>query len=263
MFLGAITLGERVTGTPFSWEDVDLLKTIAHQTAGMLLNLNLFERLRKVRETETIQTMASFMVHDLKNLGSMLSLTMQNLSVHFDNPEFQKDALTLVQDSVSKIEDICHRLSMVGRKIELHKNPVDLNEVVVSTLSKLNGLLRTKVFQDLHPLPRLVIDSEQIGSALTNLLLNANEAIKQNGEIRISTERKDGWIILAVSDTGCGISRDFMKTSLFKPFHTTKKKGMGIGLYHSRRILEAHQGQIEVFSQEDKGSTFRLMFPMT
>ena len=100
-------MGDRVAEDPYSPEDIDLLRTISDQTAGMLLNLKLFERLRKVKETEAIQTMAAFMMHDLKNLASMLSLTVENLPVHYDNPEFRNDAVKLFRQSLVKIEDLC------------------------------------------------------------------------------------------------------------------------------------------------------------
>ena len=120
-------------------EDFDLLKTIADQTAGILLNMKLFERLRKVKETEAIQTMSAFMMYDLKNLASMLSLTMENLPTHFDNAEFRKDALRLIQKSVLKINDLCGHLGLMSQKIDLKRSPVELNDLVVMTVSSLNG----------------------------------------------------------------------------------------------------------------------------
>ncbi|MBP1724341.1 MAG: hypothetical protein H6Q44_2046, partial [Deltaproteobacteria bacterium] len=66
----------------------------------------------------------------------------------------------------------------------------------------------------------------------------------------------------SISDDGCGIAREFIERHLFRPFQTTKKQGMGIGLFHSKKIIEAHQGRIEVESEEGRGSIFRLFLPI-
>jgi hypothetical protein len=94
-----------------------------------------------------------------------------------------------------------------------------------------------------------------------NLLLNASDAIAEDGKITVATSMGDGWAQLAVSDTGCGMSREFVQERLFRPFQTTKPKGMGIGLFHCKTIVEAHGGRIEVESEEGKGSTFRVFLP--
>ncbi|MGD0625452.1 MAG: XrtA/PEP-CTERM system histidine kinase PrsK [Thermodesulfobacteriota bacterium] len=261
-FLGVMTLSDRVGNEPLSSEDFDLLKTIADQTAGSLLNLKLSANLRKAKEMEAFQTMSAFFVHDLKNLASKLSLTMQNLPIHFDNAEFRNDAVRTISQSLAKINGMCSRLSSLGQKLELQRTEADLNELVKNTISGLNGCFRTSLVVDLHPLAKIDIDQEQIQRVLVNLILNANEAIKEGGEIRVTTEHQDGFIVLSVSDNGCGMSKEFVQNSLFRPFQTTKKQGMGIGLYHSKMIVEAHGGRMEVESEEGKGTTMRVLLPI-
>ena len=78
----------------------------------------------------------------------------------------------------------------------------------------------------------------------------------------MATCRRDDRVLLSVRDNGCGMSREFMEQSLFRPFKTTKKQGMGIGLYHCKMIVEAHGGKIEVDSEEGKGSEFRVLLPI-
>jgi putative PEP-CTERM system histidine kinase len=260
--LGVITLGERVEYKPLSFEEMDLLKTIADQTAGTLLNLKLSEDLRKAKEMDAFQTMSTFVVHDLKNLVSALSLTMQNLPVHFDNPDFRNDVLRIMEQNVTKVNNLCRNLSMLGQRIELKRNETDFNELVNASLSSINGSSEICFIQNLQPLPRSMIDPEQIQKVLANLILNAKEAIENRGEIRLATEQRDGWIIFSVSDNGCGMSKEFMEERLFRPFKTTKKQGMGIGLFQSKMIVEAHQGRIEVESEEGRGTTFRVLLPM-
>ena len=115
--------------------------------------------------------------------------------------------------------------------------------------------------QDLRPTPPVSIDPDQIQKVVLNLVLNANDAVREGGHITVATGQSDRWVYLAVSDDGCGMSAEFMTRSLFRPFRTTKGQGLGIGLYHSRKIVEAHQGRIEVESEQGKGTTFRVMLP--
>ena len=260
-FLGIMTLNERVTGEAFSLEDFDLLKTIGDQAAGSILNIKMSERLSQAKEMEAFQTMSAFFVHDLKNLASKLSLTVQNLPLHYEKEEFRNDAIRAISDSVNKINTMCRGLSLLRQKIVLQAAETDLSKLISSTLAALNGC-KGSIVQDLGPLTEVSVDPEQIQKVITNLILNANEAVGDGGEIRVATEQRDGWIVLSVSDNGCGMSKEFIDNSLFRPFKTTKKQGMGIGLFHCKMIVEAHQGKIEVNSEEGKGTTFRVFLPI-
>ena len=259
-FIGFITLDERISKIPFSIEDFNLLKTISDQSARSLLSLQLFEELEKAKEMEAFQTMSSFVVHDLKNLASTLSLTLMNLPIHFDNPEFRKDALEVISNSVTKIKKMCNELALLSQKFEIKPLGIDLNKLIEEALSFLNGI--GPLNKDLHPLPELNLDPEQIKKVITNLVLNAKEATTGGEPIEIQTGQAGDWVFLSVKDYGCGMSEDFIENSLFRPFKTTKKNGMGIGLFHSKRIVEAHGGRIEVESQQGKGSTFRVYLPL-
>jgi len=259
--LGLLSLDERPTREPFSLEDLELLKVIADQAAAGLLNLRLSQRLVKAKELEAFQTLSTFFIHDLKNLASTLSLTMQNLPLHFDDPNFRQDAARVMTNSVEKINSLCSRLSLLAKGLELQPVPSDLNVLVAAALADLNGSLRATIVQDLHPLPKVSVDAEQIEKVLVNLLFNAHEALEGQGEIVVSTEQRNGWAVLAVKDNGPGMSKEFLTQSLFQPFHTTKSKGLGIGLFHSKKIVEAHHGRIEVESVQGKGSIFRVFLP--
>ena len=263
--VGLMTLDQRVANDLLTLEDFDLLKTIADQTAASLNQLKLAEKIQQAREMEAFQTMSTFFIHDLKNVASRLSLTMQNLSIHFDNPEFRQDALKSIGQSLEKINAMCSRLSSLREKSELRLSKGDLNELVKKVIAGFEKSLQTRLIQDLTPLPETLMDREQISNVLINLVLNAHEALgleKTNGEIRVSTKLEDGWAKLSVSDNGPGMSREFIDHSLFLPFKTTKNQGMGIGLFQSKMIIEAHHGRIEVESEEGKGTTFRVMLPI-
>ncbi|HPQ44597.1 MAG TPA: PEP-CTERM system histidine kinase PrsK [Syntrophales bacterium] len=264
-FLGVITLSKRVGGEPFTIEDFDLLGTIASQVGANLLSLMLSERLRKAKEMEAFQTMSAFFVHDLKNLASKLSLTMQNLPVHFDNPEFRKDALKTISHSLDKMNMMSSRLTSLSQRLELHLVNTNIDEVVTSTLPGLDVSIGEKLVLKSETTPNVSIDPEQIQKVLLNLILNANEATgnMDTGEIMITSGQEGNSVFLSVKDNGCGMSKEFIEKSLFHPFQTTKNQGMGIGLYHSKTIIDAHRGKIEVESTEGKGSEFKVLLPIT
>jgi putative PEP-CTERM system histidine kinase len=257
-FLGIMTLYGRCIQEPFTLEDNNFLKVIADQTATSLFNLQLMQRLARAQQMAGLQTLSVFFVHDLKNLASNLAMTLQNLPVHYDNPAFRDDLLRLIANSVAKLEGMRGRLSVLTQTIELHCTETDLNELVCTKLAVLRSSLTVRLVTDLQLLPLLQIDPEQIEKVLVNLVLNAHEAGSSSGEIRVATERLPGCVALSVHDYGCGMSQEFMEQALFQPFRTTKRQGLGIGLFQSKMIVEAHKGSIEVESEVGKGSTFRV-----
>ena len=114
---------------------------------------------------------------------------------------------------------------------------------------------------DLDETPYVLADPEQLSSVIRNLLINAREAISLDGKITLSTRSRDGHVEISVEDNGCGMSPEYMEKELFVPFHTTKSNGLGIGLYQSKKIVEAHKGSIKVESHKDKGTIVRISFP--
>lgn len=259
---GLLVLGDRVGGTPFSAEDLELLQCLGDQLAAGLRTLSFSDKLVRAKELEAFQLMSAFLVHDLKNTASALSLTLRNLPVHFENPAFRDDALRTLSRSVQRVNELISRLSTLRQKLEIHRAPADLNQLVATALKSLGEMPQISVVQDCQPLPPLSLDASQIESAIVNLLLNAREAITGPGEIRIATFRQNGDALLAISDTGCGMSAEFLAHSLFKPFQTSKKTGLGIGMYQTKTVIEAHGGRIAVQSEPGKGTTFRVSLPL-
>jgi hypothetical protein len=256
-----MVLGGR-PGEPLTIEDLDLLKTFCDQAAGSILGLRLSARLLKAKEMEAFQSLSAFFVHDLKNLASKLSLTLQNLPAHYDDPEFRQDLLATIQRSVAKIDEMCARLSPLSRTLELQRTTGDLSQTVEAVLGGLNGSLKAEVVRELRPTRSVAMDPKQVQKVVLNLVLNANDAAGPGGHIRVVTGEAERWVYFSITDDGCGMSREFMARSLFKPFRTTKDHGLGIGLFHSKAIVEAHRGRIEVESEEGKGTTFRVLLPV-
>jgi putative PEP-CTERM system histidine kinase len=257
--VGMMTLNDdRVGKAPLSLEDQDLLNAYAAQLGARVMQLRLSENLRKAQEIEAFQHVSAFFIHDLKNVASRLSLTMQNLPAYFDNPAFRDDALRLIRESVTKIDETISRLSSL-KQIEIKKEKTDFNGLLEIALSDFERATRQSLEKDYGSLPEVPVDAEQMQKVIGNLVMNAYEATKGKGIIRVSTSASDHEVMLSVSDNGCGMPRHFIDKMLFRPFNSTKKRGMGIGLFHSKMIVEAHQGKIEVESEPGKGTTFRVI----
>jgi putative PEP-CTERM system histidine kinase len=261
-FLGLLMVGDRVNGVALSVEDFELLECLADEAASGLLNLRLSQRLLRAREMEAFQTMAAFFVHDLKNTASSLSLMLQNLPAQMENPAFRQDALRAVFKAVSRLNDLIARLNAVRSRVETRPVEADLDTVVRSALESFGVAPDVKVVRELQPTPKVRVDPEQMQKVMANLLANAREAVGAGGEIRVTTFRNNGWAGVSVRDNGCGISPEFLSRSLFRPFQTTKKNGLGLGMFHCKTIVEAHRGRIEVESEPGSGSTFRVLLPI-
>jgi putative PEP-CTERM system histidine kinase len=256
--LGVLIMGDRVSGLSFTDEEFDLIRTIGNQIVANLLSIKLASRLGEAQKLEAFQTMSAFFVHDLKNTASTLSLMLQNLPKHFDDPVFRQDALRAIGKSVGKINALVARLSCFRQKLDVKPVPTDLNALVKSVLAGLSDGGPETVSTELRPLPLLMADPDQVQKVITNLVLNAREASGPGGRISIRTEARGRGGVLSVSDNGCGMTPEFVEQLLFRPFQTTKKEGLGIGLFHSKMIVDAHRGQIEVESRQGEGTTFRV-----
>ena len=261
-WVGCAILADRVNGLPYTLEELDLLKCIGDQIAAALLNLRLTSELMLAKELEAFQTMSAFFIHDLKNATSSLGLTLQNLRVHFDDPEFREDALRGIANTANRINTHIGRLSALRNKLELKPVESDLNLLVSEALESLNGMPGVELVKDFQPLPKVIVDREQLQNVVTNLLINAREAVGEDGKIRVETSQFAGRVVLSVADNGCGMSPDFVRNSLFRPFQTTKKKGLGIGMFQSKMIVEAHRGNIQVESEPGKGTKFGVFLPL-
>jgi putative PEP-CTERM system histidine kinase len=259
--LGVMTLGDRVSGERFSLQDLDLLKSIGDQVAANLLNIKLSQRLSQAKQLEAFQAMSTFFVHDLKNTASTLSLMLQNLPVHFNDPQFREDALRGVSKTVSHINDLIERLSLLRQEISIQPVEADLNATVNEALQCLQASPAIELVKEFRPLPKLRLDPAQIQNVVVNLALNARDAVNARGQIRVETAQQNGWVTLTVTDSGCGMAPEFIQRSLFRPFQTTKKQGIGIGMFQCKMIVEAHHGKIEVQSELNKGTTFRILLP--
>ena len=260
--LGLLIVGDRVSGVPFTSEDLDLLRILADQTAVRMQTVRLAEKLLEAKQWEAFQTMSAFLVHDLKNTASSLSLTLQNLRIHFEDPAFRKDAERSISAGVRRMNELIRRLTSLRERLDLQPGRVDLSSWLGETLQSLNDTHAGDIAFVPGPSLPVRVDAGQFQSVVTNLVLNAREASPLGAPIHVTAEAEGEWAVLTVRDEGSGMEPDFLADKLFRPFQTTKKEGMGIGLFQTRRIVEAHGGRIDVKSAAGQGSTFRVRLPL-
>ncbi|MEI6205364.1 MAG: XrtA/PEP-CTERM system histidine kinase PrsK [Desulfuromonadales bacterium] len=253
---GFIALGKSIhTDGVFIYEDYDLMKTISRQASLAIMHQRLSEQITQTREIEAIGNVATFVAHDLKNLVSNLSLIVENAARHLHNPDFQEDMLMSLGNTVVNMQKLIGRLKNLGEYQSIDKQQVNLLELAERTARQLVGKLIT-----VSGTAEIVrVDESEIQKVILNLLINGIEASEPNEPVTVEVGCSDVPYI-RVADKGCGMSAHFLRTGVFKPFKTTKKQGLGIGLYQCRHIIEAHGGRIEVSSAEGSGSVFTIWF---
>ena len=250
----------------YSQEDISLLEIMANQISIAITNAKKNQELALIKELESFNKISMLILHDLKGSASMLSLVVQNAVANFNNPEFQKDALSTISNVVNRIQKLIIRLSSISKEIESQNlQPANLNEVIKKAIviSGVKNISRIRFVEKYDSLPEVMLDAENIERLIINLILNSVEAISDDGVINIETlNTNKGYVLVSISDTGCGMSQDFIRNNLFQPFQTTKSKGLGIGLYQCKAIIDAHNGTIDVQSQPGSGSTFTIKLPL-
>lgn len=266
--LGLMAVGKKRVEKGYDREDVELLTTLSRQIGVVLLNVQLAEELATAKEMESFHKLTSFVLHDVKNCIAMLSLLMQNAERNFHNPEFQRDALSTIRSTVSKMQGLIQRLAetrTLGRvNLQPSVQPVNLRQVVEDCVERVRASLAPSVHLEscVNGVPEVRGEAESLQKVITNLLLNAVEAVNGRGEIVVHSACGPEGVKIIVSDNGCGMSAEFIEKRLFQPFASTKPKGLGIGLYQCKAIVEAHGGCIEVESAEGKGTTVTVTLPL-
>lgn len=254
---GFLLLGKGInTSERYGSEDLELMMAMGRQCGSYLLTLDLAEELAQARELELLGRVSAFLVHDLKNLVYTLSLLLDNAREHMGDPGFQQDMLSSLTNTVSKMRILITQLKTLPEKRDLMLVRTDLREVVQEAL----GLLpMVDIRLDEEPAP-VSVDKEEMRKVVVNLVLNALEASGKSPAVTVHVGA-NGSAFVRVRDAGCGMDDDFLRDRLFRPFQTTKSKGIGIGLFQCKHIVEAHGGKIEVESGKGRGSVFTVLLP--
>jgi putative PEP-CTERM system histidine kinase len=242
-----------------NWEVLDLLKIAGSQAASYLAQQESTNALLIARQFESFNRMSTFIVHDLKNLVSQLSLLLSNAEKHKDNPEFQIDMLDTLDYSVEKMKLLLHKLSR-GSSIE-HPAPLSIDKLLRQTLA-LKSVVEPKPELEI-PDPGLMVVAnwDRLERVIGHMIQNAVEATPKDGKVIIRISKQGAFVVVEIKDTGEGMSDGFIRERLFKPFESTKSAGRGIGMFESREYIHELGGQIEVSSRQTAGTTFRVILP--
>lgn len=257
---GLTFLGPAVKARIFTLEEIDLMRIIAALAAPVLENLKLCHELSEMRQVAGMSNIKSFMVHDIKNLAQSLSLLVDNAKENIANPSFQRDFIFSLERTARSMKELSHRLRDVTGASD-RRELVDLRLLSKTVIRE---------FRKTQPRASIVLrgdavfcllDEEEFRKVLVNIIQNAVEAVDNNGLIMVETGRRRGQAFISIADSGCGMTTDYIRDELFRPFRSTKKTGMGIGLYQCRQIVESLGGSIMAESESGRGSTFTVYLP--
>lgn len=257
---GFVVLARPLTPISINWEVLDLIKTAGRQAAGYLAQMQATEALLEARKFEAFNRMSAFVVHDLKNIVAQLSLMLKNAERLHDNREFQQDMLLTVESSLEKMRRLMLQLRE-GATPPGGSRGVELAPIVRRLVATVTAQGRTLEVTELDRLATRGHD-DRLERVVGHLVQNALDATPADGRVWIAVTRYSGQVQLQVGDTGAGMSEEFVRNKLFRPFNTTKHSGMGIGTYESFQYIRELGGAIQVDSHVDAGTTITVLLPL-
>jgi putative PEP-CTERM system histidine kinase len=258
-------------------EDQELIKVFTVSIGNVYSTYQMLQERSELKQFESLHHITSFIIHDIKNQVATLTLLSQNARNNMANPEFQQSLLRSIQSCAANLQTLIEKLSMPAGRASAAVREENINEIAEASLESagvrsLSSLRIKTFFAATIPIP---LDRTSLLYILNNLIHNAIEATKGNGTIIIetgdcrslSTEVKQELsisehllagknVFLMVRDTGIGMSREFMQQKLFRPFSSTKDKGIGIGLYQCKTLIERMGGHLVCCSKPGEGTTF-------
>jgi putative PEP-CTERM system histidine kinase len=243
------------------WEDLDMVRVVGRQLASYLAEASSQQALTENRQFEQFNRRFAFVMHDIKNLVSQLSILARNAEKHASNPDFQADMVETLKSSVDKMNDLLKRLSQHSQTRNAQIEPLDIEKTVRAVVhgKRLIYPIETDLAADMFA----NADAARIETILNHLMQNAIEATSDGSPVRISASRQGHEIAIRVSDNGCGMTESFVANQLFKPFESTKEGGFGIGAYEARALAQSIGGNLRVDSRIGKGTRMTLLLPAT
>ncbi|HTT13477.1 MAG TPA: XrtA/PEP-CTERM system histidine kinase PrsK [Burkholderiaceae bacterium] len=257
---GFVVLARPRVRIELNWEVLDLLKTAGHQVGSYLALLQAGEALLEARKFEAFNRMSAFVVHDLKNLVAQLQLLLHNAQRHHDNPDFQRDML-------GTVEHVAGRMNQLMKQLRAGATPVESPQSIdLATIARRVQANRARVGGgvelDLDLGVYVVGHQDRLERVVGHLVQNAVDAVGDNPRVRIRVFRSDQEGVVEIADNGVGMTPEFVRERLFRPFQTTKKLGMGIGAYESLQYVNALGGRITVESEPGRGTTVSVRLPI-
>lgn len=242
------------------WEDFDLLRVAGRQAASYLAEARGQAALGDARRFDEFNRRFAFIMHDIKNIVSQLSLLTRNAERHADNPEFRADMIATLRASVGKMNDLLARLSQHSKSRPEEPRAVPLR-TIADTVARARPMNRTvRVEADSNIVAQA--DRTRLEQALTHLVQNAIDASGPDDQVSLRIYARQREAVIEIIDHGHGMSADFVRNQLFKPFNSTKQGGFGIGAFEARALIAGMGGRLEVESREGEGSRFIVVLPM-
>jgi putative PEP-CTERM system histidine kinase len=258
--IGFVVLASARTRVDVNWEVNDLLKTAGLQAASFLAQMQATEALLEARKFDAFNRMSAFVVHDLKNIVTQLSLMMKNARRLSGNPEFQQDMLMTVENSLDRMRQMMLQLREGATPVGTTFG-VDLSAIVDSLVAAAKARDRVLEVELKEPVAARG-HGDRLERVIGHIVQNAFDATDKTGRVSLRLNREAGQARIVVSDTGQGMSQDFIRDKLFKPFQTTKQAGMGIGVYESFHYLQELGGKIDVQSELGVGTVVTVLLPV-
>jgi putative PEP-CTERM system histidine kinase len=245
----------------WDWEVLDLLKTASTVAASYLALDDAGRELTEARQFEGFNRLSAFVIHDLKNLIAQLTLVLRNAERHHDNPAFVRDAFATLDHVVERMNRLMNQLRNAGPSVT--SEPVDLGRLLRDVKAARACQLPEPDLDGADSDIVIMANRDRLFSAMEHIVHNAQDAAGKHGSVAIRLDGDSGErVAVEIEDTGSGMSADFIRTRLFRPFDTTKGlTGMGIGAYESREYVRSLGGEVIVSSEPGRGTTFRIVIP--
>ncbi len=241
------------------WEDLDMLRVVGRQLASYLAEAASQQALAENQQFEQFNRRFAFVMHDIKNLVSQLSILARNAEKHAEKPEFRADMVDTLKSSVDKMNELLARLSQHNKARHSPPVAIDIGEAVLKAVH--SKRLIYPIDAQLNSGMFAIADPARVETIVGHLVQNAIEATPDGSPVKITSRTHGSDIAINISDSGVGMSENFVSNQLFKPFESTKDGGFGIGAYEARALAVSMGGQLRVDSRVGKGTTFTLLLP--
>jgi putative PEP-CTERM system histidine kinase len=256
--VGLVILAAPEFRRALDWEDFDLLRTAGNQAASSLAEALGQEALANAQRFEEFNRRFAFILHDIKNLVSQLSLLARNAERHADNPEFRTDMVATLQSSVGKMNDLLARLAPHSSSRVQRLDAQPLRPILSAAIAAKRRDRDVQLLGDASLCA--LVDPAALEQAISHLLQNALDA-SSGTPVTVRVDGDSESITIAISDKGIGMDGDFVRNRLFQPFASTKPDGFGIGAFEARSLVTAMGGRLGVDSRPGQGTTFTITLP--
>jgi putative PEP-CTERM system histidine kinase len=258
--VGMVVLARPPHGRRLDWEDFDLLRVAGQQLASYLAEHSGQEALAEAGRFDDFNRRIAFVMHDIKNLASQLGLLARNAEIHADNPEFRADMLVTLRNAADKLNTLLARLSRYGASNGDTPAVLRADLLAAQVVERFRAVHAVELVRGEEC--EVIASSEPFEQALTHLVQNAIDASPNGAPVFVSVTTDAMTGIIEVVDSGAGMSPEFVRSKLFKPFVSTKQGGFGIGAYEARELIRAISGRLDVESREGLGSRFVIRLPL-